>query len=222
MKSYINPEAHWADYWQNKTCAQHKEFQNLELQYYAAELASLCPDVSNCKVLELGCGDGELFNLLNFGESKSYLGVDFSESMLNQFRSRVPAVQLIHADATKFIIREKFDLIFANGMIQYVSKVHLPDFFSNCSTMLTQKGMLVIGSVPWQVMRVDYYRGLFGSKPTSKLFAYLTLFKRMLSDPMGYWYCPSTLATIARGAQLDCKIHGSLSYPYRFHLTCRP
>lgn len=66
------------------------------------------------KVLELGCGTGELLN--NVKPSLG-IGVDFSENMLNIARSKYPKLQFVLADVADFTTKEKFDYIIISDLL---------------------------------------------------------------------------------------------------------
>jgi len=57
--------------------------------------------LSSDKILELGCGPGQLANLLYDRGIRNYIGIDFSKVAIRMARARVPLFTFILADLNK-------------------------------------------------------------------------------------------------------------------------
>lgn len=69
----------------------------------------------NSRVLEIGCGDG---NLLSALKPSRGLGVDFSPEMIRRANERHPELEFIHADAHDLSpIKETFDVIILSDLV---------------------------------------------------------------------------------------------------------
>jgi len=68
----------------------------------------------NMKVLELGCGEGNLLAALKPGHG---VGVDFSSVMIQRAQKRYPHISFIEADAHDFIIEGQFDYIIISDLL---------------------------------------------------------------------------------------------------------
>lgn len=66
------------------------------------------------KVIELGCGTGDLLNAV---KPSLGIGVDFSEEMLNVARQKHPNLQFVHADVTDFTIDEEIDYVIISDLL---------------------------------------------------------------------------------------------------------
>ena len=66
------------------------------------------------KVLELGCGTGELLHTV---KPSIGVGIDFSENMLNIAREKYPDLKFILADAEDFTLKEKFDYVIISDLL---------------------------------------------------------------------------------------------------------
>jgi SAM-dependent methyltransferase len=66
------------------------------------------------RVLELGCGEGDLLAALDPAEG---VGVDFSGEMLAQARERHPGLRLIQADVHDLDLDETFDMIVLSDLV---------------------------------------------------------------------------------------------------------
>ncbi len=66
------------------------------------------------KVLELGCGTGELLNAV---KPSVGVGVDFSEGMLAIAKNQFPHLHFVHADVTEYCSSERFDYIILSDLL---------------------------------------------------------------------------------------------------------
>lgn len=109
-------------YWKQKN---HYYYATLERIY-----TKLVPPHS--RVLELGCGTGELLAALQpaFG-----VGLDVSEQMLRLARTHFPNLQFIQGDAENLPLHESFDFIVLSELIGHMRDVQeaLAQIHSRCS-----------------------------------------------------------------------------------------
>lgn len=70
-------------------------------------------------ILDLGCGTGDLTKKINdFGASVK--GIDKSQNMVNQARSKYPDIHFNVEDATKLEYTNEFDAVFLNATLHWV------------------------------------------------------------------------------------------------------
>jgi SAM-dependent methyltransferase len=79
-------------------------------------------------VLDVGCGSARVGeDVLSLG-STDYLGIDFSEPMLELARKRLarfgPRARLLQADFLEVDLEEKFDLVLLLGVFDYTPEPH--------------------------------------------------------------------------------------------------
>ena len=103
-----------------------------------------CKSVKPKFHLDIGCGTGDLIYRTSFITSKS-VGIDFSEKMID-IASRKNS--RLNAEFKKTSIFDyesdlKFDLISANGFIEYLSILEIKKFFDICNKILSPKGVLI-------------------------------------------------------------------------------
>ena len=188
-------------------------------QAQAGELRSLFPSQPPGRVLEIGCGDGNLFP--HFGiPVKDYKGVDFSPRFLDRFRSKQPGVNLECAEGASYLDgTAAYDVILLNGIVQHFDAEMLQQHLQNANSMLGENGMLIWGSVPQRRYRRLYDAGKWSAsgRPTVGRLVKSWVGRMMGLDAMGYWYEPSEVAALAQKYGLTVRFAPSELYPYRFH-----
>jgi cyclopropane fatty-acyl-phospholipid synthase-like methyltransferase len=212
----------WLQYWQTKSTPLHREESESFYRLHADELRLLFQREPK-SVLEVGCGNGALYSHLGFGGS-SYVGVDFSESMLREFKSAHPSVTLHQADGSSYRDDRTYDLIFSNGTIQYFDHRMLDTHLQAARAMMHAESLLVCGSVPWRRNRLAFYGGaLTPPYRGSRVRGLRSVAFRLLRgfDPLGYWYELAEVARFGSRHGLRASFFGSATYLYRFHAVFR-
>jgi len=69
---------------------------------------------SGQRVLELGCGQGDLLNALR---PATGVGIDFSEEMIRRARVRHPHLEFIEADVHRLTLSAPFDFIIISDLV---------------------------------------------------------------------------------------------------------
>jgi SAM-dependent methyltransferase len=140
------------NYW----CAAHVEptLENMLLDSNATtidvferpEVLSKLPCVRGLRVLELGAGIGRFTKVLADGGCKELLAVDFLEAACESNRSLNAAntrVQVLCQDATTLQFpHDRFDFIFSNWLLMYLSDDEVNSFFRNSIKWLKPGGSL--------------------------------------------------------------------------------
>ncbi len=71
-------------------------------------------------ILDVGCGTGDTLNSL---KGKRKLGIDFSEKMIEQAKSKYSDIEFLHADAEAINLDEKFDVVLLSNVIGYFADI---------------------------------------------------------------------------------------------------
>lgn len=90
-----------------------------EAQYRRFEVLASHVDLSGMKILDVGCGLGNLLEYLNSrGIAVDYTGVDISEKMIESVRKKKLPGNFLCVDIfkTSAFDRESFDVVFASGI----------------------------------------------------------------------------------------------------------
>ena len=110
-----------------------------------------------CARWSLGCGAGDQFPTYRERFS-SYIGIDVSRTMLEQFRAVASTPRLLCADMVRLPLRNaEFDLVFSNGVGQYLNPSDLGANHTEVRRVLAPRGAYLIANIPDAHLRLFYY-----------------------------------------------------------------
>lgn len=236
-----NSTTFWQNYWNAKTCGEHRSQEEDFLAKEAKE--KLFHLNGGNTLLDFACGSADLFAYY-CREYQSSIGVDFSEQMLAKAQERLAMfgghAALIHADDSTVWKRlenhlgqdYQFDRITAGQVIQYLDGTQIEQFVAKGITHLTEGGLICLFDVVDCRTYELWKAGLFNSKRlnTSVLFAVLierlrgvknSLKGRPFSD-IDYTYSPNFFERLANKYNLQINIAYSMYYEYRYHVVLKP
>src|SRR5690348_5459317 len=81
---------------------------------YGEDLIELLSPKEGEKILDLGCGTGDLTSIIS-GERAGVIGLDSSAEMIAAAKRKYPTIQFDVASADDFAYAEKFDAVFSNA-----------------------------------------------------------------------------------------------------------
>ncbi len=117
----VKPDAGYFDYRRNRvalwdTVVRERRSQRGWGGYYHRRLIEIYRFIvgPGQKVLDLGCGDGDLLSAL---APSVGVGVDFSDEALGRARGRHPDLRFVHADVHELDLGETFDVIMLSDLI---------------------------------------------------------------------------------------------------------
>ncbi len=106
--------------WNPKEYAQFSQGQ----KQWAQELISKLHIKGDEDILDIGCGDGKITNLLSSLTNGKVVGVDKSESMIKYAKKEYPHITFYCMDATQLQFESKFDIIFSNAVFHWIHNHH--------------------------------------------------------------------------------------------------
>lgn len=109
IKNHFNSIADEYDHWKDKS-SYYYDFLKKTFSIYVPQ---------NKKVLDLGCGTGDILAHLN---PRDGLGIDMSSEMVKKARKKYKNIKFLTQDAQNLRVKDKFDYIIMADLID-----HLPD-----------------------------------------------------------------------------------------------
>ena len=95
------------------------------------------------KIIDIGCGTGELVFEISKKNINS-LGVDFSEKMISQCKKYSNKFSnFLCSDVLNLSLSKKYDLMSANGFIEYISLNQLNKFLKNSPQILSKNAVII-------------------------------------------------------------------------------
>lgn len=88
---------------------------------YGADLLELLSPRQGERILDLGCGTGQLTQAIA-SQGAIAIGIDKAATMIEQARKNDPCLQFKVADATNFHFEEPFDAVFSNATLHWIKE----------------------------------------------------------------------------------------------------
>ena len=105
------------DYWNANLYDQKHSF----VSKYGNNLIELLDPKQSEKILDLGCGTGDLAKkLADLGVS--VVGIDYSNNMVMEARKKYPQISFEVRDVTDLGYRDEFDAVFSNATLHWVKQ----------------------------------------------------------------------------------------------------
>lgn len=122
------------------------------------------------RVLELGCGTGELLDSLQ----PSYgLGIDFSPKMLELARAKYPNLSFVEADASDWVGEESFDYIILSDLVG--SLIDVQKVFGQLHRLCHENTRIIISyhNYLWEpIFKIGEFLGLKAKQPQQSWLSY--------------------------------------------------
>jgi len=84
---------------------------------WAKELINKLDIGDSDTILDIGCGDGKVTNLLSSLTLGKVVGIDFSQEMIELAKSSYSAPIFMQMDAQSIQFKDEFDIIFSNAAL---------------------------------------------------------------------------------------------------------
>lgn len=86
---------------------------------YGEDVIKLLAPLKNELILDLGCGTGDLTNLIQL-EGATVMGTDFSEEMIRKAKEKYPSIKFTVEDARNIDYKETLDAVFSNAALHWM------------------------------------------------------------------------------------------------------
>lgn len=105
------------DYWDAELYDSNHSF----VSSYGSNLIDLLKPESNEKILDIGCGTGDLTNQI-YKQCPNIVGIDKSYQMINQASKKYPHIPFLVKDITNFNSSQLFDAVFTNATMHWIKQ----------------------------------------------------------------------------------------------------
>lgn len=149
-------------YFRNGLLNRMKKVIGVERNVYDLHIKWL-GDLSDKKVLDLGCYSGNALSFYLAQNSKEYLGIDLSSKGINHLRGRIEKIPGAKAEVIDFLSLEfkenNFDLIYAYGVLHHFKDTDL--LIKQLKEKLSRNGLVISNdplktSFPVRLIRAIY------------------------------------------------------------------
>jgi len=140
------------------------------------------------KVLDLGCGNGRFFEVLK-DKRVDYIGVDFSEKLIEIAKKRFPEAKFLVADALNLPFPNNFfDKVYAIAVLHHIpSKAFRQRFLEETKRVLKPGSLLILTC--WNLWQKPKIRRLIFKFTLKKIFCLSKL--DFFDIQMNWWGMPS-------------------------------
>ncbi len=176
----------------------------------AADLVDLLAPVAGERILDLGCGTGQLTAEIA-KRGANVIGIDLSQDMIDQAQRNFPDLWFEVGDATQFKTTQPFDAVFSNAVLHWIKrpadavarvwdalrlggrfvaefggKGNVAQVIAAAQDALAAQGRLVLGDdTPWYYPSIAEYAALLEAQGFDLTFAHLFDRPTKLEGPDG-------------------------------------
>ncbi len=117
--------------------------------------ADTVAEYDRARVLDVGCGSGRIGEFVLDAGASHYVGIDFSEPMIDLARERLARyqdrIELITDDFLNATLSGPFDVVLAVGLFDYLPNA--PDFTDKMFGLTAAGGCLVASFPSWSLLK---------------------------------------------------------------------
>jgi len=111
---------------------------------YGEDVVDLLSPSDGERILDLGCGTGELTQEIERrGSGIEAVGVDSSDEMVTKARHEHPELDFLAADARSLSFDREFDAVFSNAALHWIPETDHGDVLSSVGRALRENGRFV-------------------------------------------------------------------------------
>ncbi|MGV9004272.1 class I SAM-dependent methyltransferase [Flavobacterium sp.] len=135
--------------WNKVATLYQSKFMNMDLYNETYDLICNALTKPNSKILEIGCGPGNITNyLLSNRPDFDIFGIDFAPNMIKLAQTNNPTARFTVMDTRQIDqLKIKFDAIVCGFCLPYLSQTDTLKLIADCYNLLNKKGLLYISFV---------------------------------------------------------------------------
>ncbi|MCB0395437.1 MAG: methyltransferase domain-containing protein [Flavobacteriales bacterium] len=238
MSQVVEQKEFFKEYWVNEDNPHHANSEEGWVEKYAREI--LFHVGSGGKLLDCGCGNGD-FLLHLAGAFEKVVALDYSLKMVERAGERLKRNNITNVALQQADVRDLermpdtgFDVVFCNGLIQYLNLEEAFGFIKSARDKLTGNGKIVVMNIPDMKMQhlyiIEHFKNHGHTRDLPLILklarARFYLFRKRLFQKndmnilgIGFWYKYSDIEAIAKRLDMRSEIYYSMypPYGYRFH-----
>jgi SAM-dependent methyltransferase len=170
---------------EGRTESENIERYRLESTHLLQYLSEHGIAVHGRGVLEIGCGNGYYTDLIAGQGPASFTGIDVTDVMFDDLRSRHPGFQFVHADISGDLppFDQPFDIVLMIDVVQHiVSAARLDTALANVERLMAPGGVFIISGLRTGLP----LRGVFNVRrwPESQILDRLPGFTQLPGRPL--------------------------------------
>jgi len=115
-------------------------------------------DFTKIRIVDIGCGSGFYAKVCFENGAKHYLGIDVTDTLLDELREKLPGFEFRKLDITKEQLEGLFDLIIMIDVTQHITDEEKFSFaMQNIKSHLADRGVFVVTSSLSERAQLNYY-----------------------------------------------------------------
>lgn len=154
------------DTWNKVASLYRDKFMDLDLYNNTYDFVCNTLDKQNAKLLEIGCGPGNITNyLLTKRPDFEIFGIDIAPNMIALAKQHNPAARFALMDIRKIDkINIKFDGIICGFCLPYLSLVDVQKLLTDCNRLLNKNGLIYLSFVEGDINKSGFKIGSTGDR----------------------------------------------------------
>ena len=149
-------------YFRNGSLNKLRKSLGIEQQVHQLHI-KWCGDLSEKKVLDLGCYEGNALSIYLAQNSKQYIAIDLSEKGINHLKGRIKNIENAEVYVRDFLSQDftetNFDLIYAYGVLHHFKDVDL--LIARLKEKLSEKGEIISNDPLKTNFPIKLIRGIY-------------------------------------------------------------
>jgi 2-polyprenyl-3-methyl-5-hydroxy-6-metoxy-1,4-benzoquinol methylase len=152
--------------WNKLAQLYQDKFMDLDIYNDTYDFVCNCLDKPNPKILEIGCGPGNISKyLISKRPDFDILGIDIAPNMLELAKKNNPTANFALIDSRQISnLLTKFDGIVCGFCLPYLSHSDSKKLISDCSNLLNENGLIYLSFVEGDPIKSDYQVGSSGDR----------------------------------------------------------